>query len=89
VGLVFSAGAAGPPPLPSFPWHTAQYSLNISWPEAGDVGTVDTFLMDFSDAAAPNATIASTAIEITDRDIGNPFLFGLGARISRASGELT
>ena len=44
-GGVFSALAAGPPPLPSVPWQTAQYDVYISLPDAGDVGLTVTCLM--------------------------------------------
>src|SRR5208283_6156876 len=37
VGGTFSALAAGPPPLPSVPWQTAQYAMYISLPDTGDV----------------------------------------------------
>src|ERR1035438_2325501 len=41
-GGIFSALAAGPPPLPSVPWQTAQYDVYISLPDAGDVGLMVT-----------------------------------------------
>src|ERR1035437_2484102 len=44
VGGIFRAGAAGPPPLPSFPWQLAQYCAYISLPEAGDVSLTLVFL---------------------------------------------
>src|SRR5579872_1535193 len=44
-GAFFSAAAAGPVPLPSNPWQAAQYCLNISDPDAADVGVTGTFLI--------------------------------------------
>src|SRR5208282_2439119 len=46
-GGTFSASAAGPFPLPSLPWQTAQYAVYISWPDAGDVGCTGTYLICF------------------------------------------
>src|SRR5579883_3081498 len=43
-GGIFSEAAAGPLPLPSFPWHGAQYELNISLPDAGEVIWIGSFL---------------------------------------------
>src|ERR1035438_10310793 len=45
VGGTLSALAAGPPPLPSVPWQTAQYAMYISLPDTGDVGLTATCLM--------------------------------------------
>src|SRR5208337_2023881 len=45
VGGTFSALAAGPPPLPSVPWQTAQYAVYISLPDTGDVDLIGTCLM--------------------------------------------
>src|ERR1039458_7403991 len=47
VGGTFSALAAGPPPLPSIPWQTAQYALYISLPDTGDVDLTGTCFMTF------------------------------------------
>src|SRR5271157_3664816 len=48
VGGTFSALAAGPPPLPSVPWQTAQYAVYMSLPDTGDVDLIGTCLMVFS-----------------------------------------
>src|SRR5271166_5637462 len=48
-GGVFSALAAGPPPLPSVPWQTAQYAVYISLPDTGDVDCIGTCFIVFSD----------------------------------------
>ena len=44
-GGVFNALAAGPPPLPSVPWQTAQYDVYISLPDAADVALMVTCWM--------------------------------------------
>src|ERR1017187_3187159 len=48
LGGIFSALAAGPPPLPSVPWQTAQYAVYIPLPDAGDVNLTGTCSMTFS-----------------------------------------
>src|ERR1039457_5082988 len=48
LGGTFSALAAGPPPLPSVPWQTAQYAVYIPLPDAGDVNLTGTYSMTFS-----------------------------------------
>src|SRR5713226_2710719 len=50
-GGVLSADAAGPFPLPSFPWQAAQYCSNISLPDAGEVGLIGSFLTVFFGAS--------------------------------------
>jgi hypothetical protein len=48
-GGTLSAEAAGPSPLASFPWQTAQYSRYIPAPEMGsDEGEFDALLSCFS-----------------------------------------
>src|SRR5450759_406993 len=44
---VFNALAAGPPPLPSVPWQTAQYAVYMSLPDTGDMDLTGTCLMTF------------------------------------------
>src|SRR5215469_8221439 len=44
-GVFLRAAAAGPSPLPSLPWQTAQYSWNISAPFTGEVAVTGAFLM--------------------------------------------
>jgi hypothetical protein len=36
-----NSDAAGPSPLPFFPWQAAQYHLKISVPDMGDPGLID------------------------------------------------
>src|ERR1019366_9809742 len=48
VGGTFSALAAGPPPLPSVPWQTAQYAVYIPLPDTADIGLTGTCFMVFS-----------------------------------------
>src|SRR5271165_4411808 len=44
VGVAFIDDAAGPPPLPSVPWHGAQYWLYMSFPDAAFVCLIGVFL---------------------------------------------
>jgi len=44
-GVTFSAGVAGLDPFASFPWQTAQYAANISFPEVGDALAMGVFFI--------------------------------------------
>src|SRR5262252_8145016 len=59
-GGIFSAATAGPPPLASVPWQTAQYVVNISFPDDGDVREGWTFLIAVG-VSAPRIAKATTS----------------------------
>src|SRR5450759_5119494 len=73
VAGTFSALAAGPPPLPSVPWQTAQYAVYISLPDTGDMVLIGTCWMTFSvwpcvfscAATVPVNTIRAVNIKIS------------------------
>src|ERR1039457_5561413 len=65
VGGTFSALAAGPPPLPSVPWQTAQYAVYISLPDTGDVDLIGTCFMDFSGWSCA-ATVQAHTIRVVN-----------------------
>src|SRR5213594_1734935 len=74
-GAFLRASAAGPAPLPSWPWHTAQYVVNISFPEEGEVEVTGTFLMVFAGLwphSAPMPADAITRAAMRKR-MGTPF----------------
>src|SRR5581483_7110310 len=77
VGAVLSASAAGPPPFPSLPWHTAQYVSYICFPDAAEVCFTGTcFTSFFCWAKEKTTSSASTNASISTRfDI--KFLLGL------------
>jgi hypothetical protein len=52
-GTFVKEAAAGPLPLPSAPWQTAQYELNIFWPSEADTGLMGTFSIFACAAAVP------------------------------------
>src|SRR5947209_3844781 len=80
VGIVLSAGAAGPLPLPSAPWHTAQYVEYICAPETGDVFWIGTGLILTVDCwlKASKAVVDSAAVRSMETYlfIGTPLCCG-------------